>query len=308
MDLEHYKNFVAIVEAGNLTQAAQRVHVAQPALSAQLKALEKELGACLVLTRRGSRKLLLTDAGHVLYTRAKHLCAIAASLRDEVAACACGVQGKLRLSLSPSRVEGLVGKFLVPFSRLYPEVRYELYEGSITEQAGQLLDGVTELGFSNAPLCQPERFEVLQRREEVLAVVFRRDSGWIAPEAAELTLAALQAVPLHMPGSWVEDFRRACREAGLAPPQILSVCTGKATALQWARAGAGAAIVSVEEMEAFGPELCCRAIADARFCWQKTVIKVKGRDLSSVAQKFIEYYASVRCVPEPQADAPHKLW
>lgn len=293
MDLEHYRNFIAIVEAGSLTQAAQRVHVAQPALSAQIKAMEREHGAQLILTRRGSRRLLLTDAGRILYRRAKHLCAIEASLRDEIADCARGVTGKLRLGLSPSRAEEIIRKFLAPFSRLHPQVCYELHEGSIAEQAGQLLDGVTELVFSNAPPYQPERFEVLHRRKESLAVVFRRDTAWIAPETAALSLAALAAVPLHMPGSWSDLFRRACREAGLEPPRILSVCTSGMTAVQWARAGAGAAVVSVEDAESFEAQLCCRKIADERFCWQKAVIKVKGRDLSPIAQKFFEFYEAV---------------
>ena len=53
MDMEYYRNFIAIVEAGSLSAASKRVHVAQPALSNQLKLLQKKFGTQLVNIRRG---------------------------------------------------------------------------------------------------------------------------------------------------------------------------------------------------------------------------------------------------------------
>lgn len=55
MELESYRNFLAIIEAGSFTGAAECVHVAQPALSKQLKTLENFFGAKLIITTRGSR-------------------------------------------------------------------------------------------------------------------------------------------------------------------------------------------------------------------------------------------------------------
>ena len=62
MDLDIYRNFLAIVEAGSFTGAADFVHIAQPALSKQLRNLENFFGTKLIITQLGSRQLLLTEA------------------------------------------------------------------------------------------------------------------------------------------------------------------------------------------------------------------------------------------------------
>lgn len=71
MDIEYYKNYVEIVEKGNISAAARNCHLAQPALSNQLKVLEKFYGAKLLI--RGSRKVELTEAEKIVYKGAKKL-------------------------------------------------------------------------------------------------------------------------------------------------------------------------------------------------------------------------------------------
>ena len=76
MDMEYHRNFIAIVEAGSLSAASKRVHVAQPALSNQLKLLQKKFGTQLVNIRRGVHNIELTNAGCILYNKAKYLCSL----------------------------------------------------------------------------------------------------------------------------------------------------------------------------------------------------------------------------------------
>lgn len=75
MELDNYRNFLAIIEAGSFTGAADYVHIAQPALSKQLRALENYFGTKLIITTRGSRQILLTEAGRVLYQK-QNICAL----------------------------------------------------------------------------------------------------------------------------------------------------------------------------------------------------------------------------------------
>ena len=74
MEIDNYRNFLAIVEAGSMTSASEFVHIAQPALSKQLKSLEGYFGTKLIITTRGSKHLILTDAGKILYHKAKYIC------------------------------------------------------------------------------------------------------------------------------------------------------------------------------------------------------------------------------------------
>lgn len=67
----------------------------------------------------------------------------------EIADCRAGFSGTLRVSLSPSMSVWFVSRYLCKFSKQYPDVNYELYECTMTEQAEQLLSGKTEFGVTN---------------------------------------------------------------------------------------------------------------------------------------------------------------
>ena len=84
MEIDNYRNFLAIVEAGSMTSASEFVHIAQPALSKQLKSLEGYFGTKLIITTRGSKHLILTDAGKILYHKAKYICSLEDMARIEL--------------------------------------------------------------------------------------------------------------------------------------------------------------------------------------------------------------------------------
>ena len=75
MELYQLRSFLAVAELGHLTRAAERLHVSQPALSAQIKALEDELS--VVLFERGAAGMTLTAAGRQLLPEAERVVAAA---------------------------------------------------------------------------------------------------------------------------------------------------------------------------------------------------------------------------------------
>jgi len=101
MNIEHYRNYIAIVETGSLTGAANKMHIAQSALSSMLKNMERSFGTTLIIANRGIRKIELTDAGRILYEKARYICNLEELAYSEVADCADGGTGILRISLSP---------------------------------------------------------------------------------------------------------------------------------------------------------------------------------------------------------------
>nr|WP_252894586.1 LysR family transcriptional regulator [Veillonella denticariosi] len=87
MDTSYYHNFITLVQTGNMTQAAEILHITQPALSKQLKYLEAEFGAQLINIKRGGQRgtnLQLTDAGKIFYEKAQQLCSIEESTYNAV--------------------------------------------------------------------------------------------------------------------------------------------------------------------------------------------------------------------------------
>ena len=101
MDTSYYHNFITLVQTGNMTQAAEILHITQPALSKQLKYLEAEFGAQLINIKRGQRgsNLQLTDAGKIFYEKAQQLCSIEESTYNAVQQLNSRIEGTLRLHL-----------------------------------------------------------------------------------------------------------------------------------------------------------------------------------------------------------------
>lgn len=71
MDIRELRTFIAIAQAGNITRAAEELHISQPALSRQIIKMENELGCKLL--ERGGHGISLTNAGHLLLNRAREL-------------------------------------------------------------------------------------------------------------------------------------------------------------------------------------------------------------------------------------------
>ena len=97
MNIEYYRNFIAIVEAGSISAAAKRVAVAQPALSNQLKTLQKKFGTPLLNLKRGGHTVELTEAGCILYNKAKYICSTEDNIIKEIADCAGGFTSSRKL-------------------------------------------------------------------------------------------------------------------------------------------------------------------------------------------------------------------
>ena len=293
MELDNYRNFLAIIEAGSFTGAADYVHIAQPALSKQLRALENYFGTKLIITTRGSRQILLTEAGRVLYQKAKYMCALEDLAKSEIENIMGGVVGTLRFSIANSRSALFIKSSLKDFCALYPNIKCELFEASINEQTQQMLNGITELGILSVPVEHQDNFEVLFRRDEELTAVFHKNSVFLDDSKKVVTLKELEDVPLSISSGCSEIFLKACAQASIVP-RITCTSTTRSTTLEWTRVKAAVSIVPVEPGEDLGEEFITRPISDIKADVYKTVVKVKDRPLSVVAQHFLKFYSKTR--------------
>lgn len=293
MELENYRNFLAIIEAGSFTGAAECVHLAQPALSKQLKALENYFGTKLIITQRGSRQLILTEAGHILYQKAKYICALEDLAKMEIDNITGGYTGTLRISAANSRSALFISNVLKDFHLRYPQITYEIYEGGITEQVQQLLNGITELGIFSVPITHEDNFEVLFRRQEEFSAVFHQDCIWAKDSRKEIYLNELADVPVSISAGCWEALQKQRSQLPLLK-NIVCISTTRSTALQWAIDNTAAAIIPAEPDEKFGSQLLKKKITGTDIQLFKTVVKVKDRPLSVIAQKFLKFYAQKR--------------
>lgn len=126
MNLRQLEVFIAIVEEGSLTRAAERVHIVQPALTHQIKVLEEEFGVPLLV--RSSRGVRPTEAGSRLVTQARLLLAQFSALRAHVLGTDVEPAGDVRVG-APSTASALVSPRLVSaIARMYPAIRVHIFE------------------------------------------------------------------------------------------------------------------------------------------------------------------------------------
>lgn len=156
--------------------------------------------------RRGGHSIELTDAGCILYNKAKYICSAENSALKEIVDCQAGFSGTLRISLSPSMSINFIKNFLSDFYREFPHINYELYEVPFDEQTQQLLEGKTEIGIANAPLKQSKRFETLFSRKERLVALFHKDSPYLKNDKPNILLDDLEDIPLCLSRGCSELF------------------------------------------------------------------------------------------------------
>jgi LysR family transcriptional regulator, benzoate and cis,cis-muconate-responsive activator of ben and cat genes len=171
MELRHLRYFVAAAEAENVSRAAVKLHVSQPALSRQIRDLEGELG--LALFERGAKSVRLTPAGKVFLEEVRAVLRRAEDAVNRARAIATGGQKELHVGYAPSPMVRIMPPALRAFQEESPGVRVRLHDLSTEEMLAGVREGKLELAF----LVRPNRarlrglhFEELARESMCLAV------------------------------------------------------------------------------------------------------------------------------------------
>ena len=292
MDLEFLRNFILIAETGNISSAAKKVSLAQPALSNQIKVLQEYFGTQLIISKRGSHHIELTDAGRVLLRKAKLLIEEERELFKEISDCSSGFSGTLRFSLSPSMSIWFINNYLTDFSRKFPEVNFELYEGNIEGQVENMISGKSEFCITCTQLLQEYRFETIYRRREPFMVFFHKESPYLKNNDACTSLTHLDKAPVCLYEGCVNLFLSVTTSRNIKP-NILSVSTTKLSALAWAQANLGITVIPGEIEDTIPANLVRKVIMDDQLFMDKTFSIVKGRVLSNIGQSFYNYIKSI---------------
>lgn len=222
MELRQLRYFVAIVDHGSLSKAALVLHVAQPALTQQLRQLEEELGAQLL--HRSAQGVLSTDAGKVFYQHAQAILKQVSDARSAVTQSTTRPSGSVTLGLPHSISGALALPLLMAARDSYPEITLQLTEelsGNLAEQlkAGRinlavLFDDGQLAGFASSALV-----------EEDLMFICRAGSAF-EPVSGRLTLAQALATPLILPAQQQgvrPRIESVARGAGLVLPKVTEI-------------------------------------------------------------------------------------
>jgi DNA-binding transcriptional LysR family regulator len=216
MDLRQLSYFVAVAEDGQFTRAAVRVSVAQPAVSAQIRRLERELGETLF--HRDQRAVGLTAAGEALLPHARAALAAAERGRDTIASLHGMLHGRLRVGVSRP-VDRRLAETIGEFHRAHPAIEILLAEQHNEPLLEGLANGdvdVALVGFRGQPLPPQVRMRVIASVPLVLAV----PRGHPLARRKTIALSRLRDEPMVTltRGTGLRTvLEDACRDAGFSP-------------------------------------------------------------------------------------------
>jgi len=202
MDLRSLRYFVAVLESGSLSRAAGSLFVAQPALSAQIKKLESELGAQLF--ERSHLGVVPTPAGAQLYQDARRLLADAAALRDRIQRLPQGPEGSVTVAVPFLLASLLMGPVLAALRSSHPRIRVFVIDdlslmvskAMVDRRAdvGILVDTPQANGLRCAPLAREAMFLCGHDPASAVAPLLRNAPPGELPAIAFADAAALPLV------------------------------------------------------------------------------------------------------------------
>ena len=149
MELRHMRYFLTVAEEGNLTKAAERLMIAQPPLSRQIKDLEEELGTPLF--ERKNHGVSLTEAGIRFRQYASQIVALSDRSMEDIRDMSEGLNGILYLAAVEAKAPQIISKWISSFGSKHPNVEFNLWNGNTDDVVHRVKNGLCEIAVITAP-------------------------------------------------------------------------------------------------------------------------------------------------------------
>jgi DNA-binding transcriptional LysR family regulator len=217
MELRHLRYFVAVAEEKHFGRAAAHLRIAQPPLSRQIQALEKELG--FALFERTRRQVELTPAGKVLLEHARRIFESVDLAVHEAERASRGESGRIVVAYPSTFAYSGLPEVVRAFRGKFPVVEIVLRELAPQDQVEALRDGTVDVGFLRAPVEEPGLSSELVRSEALVAAL---PNGHPLAARKVVPLALLAKEPFVMfprvrGPAYFDHLIRLCNDAGFTP-------------------------------------------------------------------------------------------
>jgi DNA-binding transcriptional LysR family regulator len=285
MNLRQLRYLVALADERHFTRAAAREHVAQPALSQQIRSLEAELGMTLV--ERTTRKVAMTQAGELLVARARRALAELDAAQAELASLA-GVQAG-RLSVGALHTMGPVdlSLLLATFHERHPAIELTVREQSSEELAAMLRDDEVDLAFlSVTERIQSRGLALRPLVSEELVVVLPAGHALAASERLRLRELSRESFISFREGARLRELlESAAARAGFVPRITLESNESRRIRSLVSR-GLGVAILPRSDAAGPGAEVAVRDLVEPSLTRDITLASRAERRPSPAAEAF----------------------
>lgn len=283
MELRVLHYFLAVAREQSISAAAQSLHLTQPTLSTQLKALEEELGKqLLVRGTKGSRKVTLTEEGMILRKRAEEILTLVNKAEEEIAHSDDTVVGTVSIGAGETDIVRYFAKAARTLQKRYPDIRYQISSGNAEYVLEYLDKGFIDFGLVFGEVDQRKYQSLPLPAKDTWGVLMRRDSPLAEKEA--ITPQDLWDKPLllsHQRGGSGALFRWLKRDAS----QLNVVATYNLVynASLLVDEGLGYALTLDKLIHTEGTDMCFRPLspgmeATAAIVWKKCQVFTKAAD------------------------------
>ncbi|RLQ97381.1 LysR family transcriptional regulator [Falsibacillus albus] len=293
MNIKQLRYFSTFAEEGQITKAAKKLFMAQPPLSQQLKLLEEELGVELI--HRNGRKLELTEAGIVLYQKAKKILEDVDETIMEVRETGEGIRGVLAIGSVKTCFHHIPYR-IRNFQEKFPQLSFKLIEGDTFRLQHYLKEKEIEVAVVRLPMKMKEYSHIPLPTDHFVAIL---PEDWMSdPDMPCMTLEELAKLPmmlLHRAGEGERGLYElvldAFKEKNLKP-HVVCECPDAAMLLSLVRAGVGITLLPKSTLHAFPPQgVKVVEISGEVIKSESAVIWLKDRYLSKNAVRFIETFS-----------------
>ncbi|WP_284140606.1 MULTISPECIES: LysR family transcriptional regulator [unclassified Virgibacillus] len=285
MEIKHLQYFIEVTEVASFTKAAENLYITQPAISRIIKSLEDELGTPLFI--RSRKKLALTDAGRVLYERAKHIEQEFLSLQEELDHLLTFKKGHIRIGI-PSIVNSIFfSELIASFHKVYPEVTFQLEEDSSKGIEEKMLDAKLDFGVIVLPETH-DAFDYVSFTEETLTLLVPASHRLTKKEAVELRDLEKESFIL-----FTQDFTlrnmivSACRDVGFQP-KVISESSQLDFIEEMVAANLGITLLPDSVAQGLSSNVEALPVTDSSIEWKLAFIWRKDAHLSQVEKEFIK--------------------
>ena len=292
MELRHLRYFVAVAEELSFRRAAERLHLAQPPLSSQIKDLETELGARLF--ERSTRSVKLTSTGRMFLEEARAVLMAAERAEQNVRKAENGIIGSLRIGVLAPTATPRLARILSSYRQKFPGVQFSLSELTSIEQLRCLRADQLDVGLLRPPVDFPE-----------LESIFVEESPMVLAAPARHRLAKLRRIewtdfhrePLVMihptlQHGYYDKFLEFCVKAGATP--LVGQYANDVHSKMWLiSAGFGIAPTTKTIAETKRPGLVFRELPDG-LPLVKTLLVWNRSNASPALRNFLECFTDGR--------------
>ncbi|MDB6110620.1 MAG: Transcriptional regulator, LysR family [Pedosphaera sp.] len=288
MELRHLRYFVAVAEELSFRRAAERLHLAQPPLSVQIKALEGELGTQLLT--RSTRSVKLTTAGRVFLEEARLVLLAAERAEQRVRKAEHGLVGTLRIGVLAPAATSRLAQILRSYRQKFPGVQFSLHELTSVEQLQRLRRDELDVGLLRPPVRFSEmEFLFLEESPMVLAapaghrLAKLRRIAW-----ADFHNEAMVMIHPTLQHGYYDTFLNLCATAG-ATPTVGQYANDIHSKMWLISAGFGVAPTTKTIAEVKRPGLAFRELP-AGLPLVQTLVVWKRSNASPIVQNFLDCF------------------